>query len=162
LNYNTGEYIIENKEKYIGTKNPKYRSSWEKRVCYMLDKHPSILKWSYEAVIIPYISPVDNRPHKYIMDFYAEIKDRNGVIKKYLLEVKPAIQGPKISADYKFDYSNKPNPPKIRNQKAQIRFMNEVKTYAVNTAKWMAAINVCKSRGLDFMIITENDIQIPK
>ena len=43
------------------------RSGWEKRVMDWCDTNSSIVSWSSEEIIIPYISPVDNRPHRYFV-----------------------------------------------------------------------------------------------
>jgi len=43
-----GEYEVKNKEKYIGSKNPLYRSSWESRLCFFFfDNNPKVLRWGY-------------------------------------------------------------------------------------------------------------------
>ena len=38
--------------------------------------------------------------------------------------------------------------------------MNEVRTYAVNDAKWKAAREYCKDRQMVFMILTEKELQV--
>jgi hypothetical protein len=35
-NFYSGEYKVINKEKFLGEKNPQYRSSWESRMCFFL------------------------------------------------------------------------------------------------------------------------------
>ena len=85
-----------------------------------LDESSTILKWSSEEVIIPYISPKDNLPHRYFMDFWVMSKTQNGV-KEFLFEIKP------------WNQTQLPNPPKSRKSS---RYIQEVETYAVNQAKW--------------------------
>ena len=51
------------------------------------DITPSVTEWGSEEIIIPYISPVDGRRHRYFPDFYVKIGN-----KKYLVEVKPLRQ----------------------------------------------------------------------
>ena len=51
------------------------------------DFTPSIQEWGSEEIIIPYISPVDGKRHRYFPDFYVKIQNR-----KYLVEVKPFRQ----------------------------------------------------------------------
>ena len=56
------------------------------------DGNPSILEWGSEEIVIPYRSPLDNRIHRYFVDFYIKVKDVDGNIQKYLIEVKPKKQ----------------------------------------------------------------------
>ena len=51
------------------------------------DVTPSVQEWGSEEIIIPYISPVDGKRHRYFPDFYVKISNR-----KYLVEVKPLKQ----------------------------------------------------------------------
>ena len=51
------------------------------------DKNEKILKWSSEEIVIPYISPIDNKKHRYFPDFL--IQTTKGW---FLIEVKPQIQ----------------------------------------------------------------------
>jgi hypothetical protein len=41
------------------------RSSWERKFCHWCDLNESIIEWGSEEFYIPYLSPVDNRVHKY-------------------------------------------------------------------------------------------------
>jgi hypothetical protein len=54
------------------------------------------------------------------------------------------------------DPANKNKTPTGRTSR---RYLNEVATYSVNKAKWDAAILYCKSRGWDFVILTEDHIK---
>ena len=56
------------------------------------DKNQNILEWASEEIAIPYRSPIDNRVHRYFPDFYMKVKETNGKIKNYVIEVKPAKQ----------------------------------------------------------------------
>ena len=129
--------------KYIGDPtNIVYRSGWEKRVMQSLDENTTIVRWASEEIVIPYISPIDNRPHRYFVDFYVEAKTRDGKVRKMLLEVKPAAQT---------------QPPKSPKRKTK-RYITEVMTYGVNEAKWKAAREFCIDKGWEFHIITEADL----
>ena len=129
--------------KYIGDPtNIVYRSGWEKRVMQSLDENTTIVRWASEEIVIPYISPIDNRPHRYFVDFYVEAKTRDGKVRKMLLEVKPAAQT---------------QPPKSPKRKTK-RYITEVLTYGVNEAKWKAAREFCIDKGWEFHIITEADL----
>jgi hypothetical protein len=141
-------YKPSNPQKYVGdVNNIICRSSWERRFCNWCDSNESILEWGSEEFWIPYRSPVDNRVHKYFPDFFVKVRERNGMIKKYVIEVKPHKQ------------TQQPNPKPKRKTKSWIY---EVKTYAVNQAKWKAATEFCADRLLEFKIITENELGIKR
>ena len=132
----TGFYELKNPHKYLGVNRKlKYRSMWERNIMKWCDMEHNIVRWSYEQIIIPYKSPIDKRNHKYYPDFYIERSNEKG-IEKFLLEVKPQNQV-------------------ITPAKKAKATIYEMKTYAVNEAKWIAALRYCKKRNLTFKIITE-------
>ncbi len=141
--YKQGFFKPKFPKKYIGDPtNIVYRSGWEKRVMQSLDDNLNVIRWASEEVVIPYISPIDNRPHRYFVDFYVEAKLADGSIKKMLLEVKPAAQ------------TKPPKAPKRRTK----RYLSEVMTWGVNEAKWKAAKEFCLDKGWEFRIITEAEL----
>ena len=73
-------------------KNIIYRSSWECKVMYWLDKNPDVVSWGSEELIIPYKSPLDNRIHRYFPDFVVKVRNKDGNLKTTLIEVKPKKQ----------------------------------------------------------------------
>ena len=92
-------YKPSNPEKYQGNANNIIcRSSWERRFCNWCDNNPNILKWASEEFSIPYVSPIDNRIHRYYPDYLIEVKEVSGKIKKYVVEVKPKKQTHKSAA----------------------------------------------------------------
>lgn len=130
-----------NPEKYKGDcSNIWVRSSWETKFCIWLDNNSSVIQWSSEEIVIPYISPIDNRYHRYFMDFYAKIKTSKG-IKTFLIEVKPIKQS---------------QPPEKRSRVTK-KYIEEVATWGVNSAKWKAATEYCKDRGWEFMVMASSD-----
>ena len=132
-------------QKYNGNPNNIIcRSSWERKFCRWCDLNENVLQWGSEEFYIPYISPVDNRVHKYFPDFIIKVKESNGQIKTYVIEVKPKKQ-------------TKPPTKKSRVTKS---YLYEVKTYAVNEAKWKAAKEFCDDRLIEFKIITEDELGI--
>ena len=140
------KYKPSNPEKYKGNPNNIIcRSSWERKFCVWCDTNPSIIEWGSEEFWIPYKSPVDNRVHKYFPDFFIKVKDTNGNIKSYVIEVKPKRQT---------------KPPETNPKRKTKTWINEVKTYAVNEAKWKAAKEFCADRLLEFKIITEDELGI--
>ena len=136
-------YKPSNPEKYQGNPNNIIcRSSWERRFCAWCDNNPNILRWASEEFSIPYVSPKDNRVHRYYPDYLIEVKEKGGKVKKYVVEVKPKKQT---------------MPPKKRSRVTQ-SYINEVKTYEVNRAKWKAAEDFCLDNGVEFKIITEENL----
>ena len=131
--------------KYKGdARNINCRSSWERRFCNWCDINESILEWGSEEFWIPYLSPIDNRTHRYFPDFIIKVKESTGVIKTYVIEVKPKRQ----------------TKPPIKKKRVSKSYIYEMKTYSVNQAKWKAADEWCKDRKIEFKIITENELGI--
>lgn len=145
-NWKSGIYVVQNREKYIGRCNPKYRSSWESRMFTFMDLNKNIIRWGAEIVEIPYVFQLDGRVHKYITDIYCEVKNKQGVIDKYILEIKPQKQ------------TKEPVPPKIKNMKALKRYNYERYTYVKNHDKWKAAKIFCDRKNIKFEIITEKKV----
>jgi hypothetical protein len=74
-----GFFKPKNPDKYMGNPtNIIYRSSWELKLMIRLDEDPSIISWGSEEVVIPYRSPIDNRIHRYFVDFIVNKINRNG------------------------------------------------------------------------------------
>jgi hypothetical protein len=143
--FKSGVYRPKNSNKLIGADKCIYRSSWELKAFKFLDKNPKVLRWSSERVIIPYKSRIDNKLHRYYVDLFAEIKFKNGNIKKYLIEVKP----------YK-----KTLPPTESKRKKKTTILHEKVEYVQNQDKWSHAKQYCKSNGLEWMILTEKGMYI--
>ncbi len=138
-----GLFKPSNPGKYKGDPtNIIYRSSWELKLMRYLDQHPDVLSWASEEFFIPYISPVDNKIHKYYPDFLIRKRNAVGLTETILIEVKPAIQT---------------KPPKVQ-KKTTRKYVTEVKTYGVNTAKWKAAMDYCEDRKWKFIIMTEKEL----
>jgi hypothetical protein len=142
-NYKQGFFKPQNPKKYIGDPtNIVYRSGWEKRVMDWCDTNSNVKQWCSEEIVIPYKSPVDNRWHRYFVDFYVEAVRSDGQTVKMLLEVKPKAQ------------TLEPTPSKRKTK----RYITEVVTYGVNQAKWKAAEEYCKDKGWQFLLITEEQL----
>jgi hypothetical protein len=108
------------------------------------DKNENVLEWGSEEIIIPYISPVDGRVHRYFPDFYVRARTRDGRSTKLIIEVKPQSQV---------------SPPK-RQKRVTKKYLTEVKTYVVNDAKWKAAREYCADRRMEFVILTERELKV--
>ena len=133
-------FTPKNPEKIIGKAKIYYRSSWELKVMRLLDQHPDVIQWASESVSIPYTNPLTGKKTVYIPDFLVLYKGKNGKNRAELIEVKPAAQALKENAN---------------NNKNKAALM-------LNTAKWAAAMAWCKKNGVEFTVLTENDIFITK
>lgn len=149
------EYI---KSKYTPINPSKYegdptmiicRSSWERMFAKWCDTNPSVISWSSEETVVPYIDPVDKRWHRYFVDFKIKVKTKTG-IKVYYIEIKPYKQ------------TQKPVEPKRNTQKSRASYLSEVRTYIKNQAKWEAAKSFADKMGSEFKILTEHDLGIKK
>jgi len=132
-----GKFTPKFPEKYIGTKSPTYRSSWEFYFMKFCDEHPSVAKWASESIRIPYKNPLTGKHTIYVPDFFIAYADKKGKSRAELVEVKPANQT-------------------YKEQVGRSR-VNQA-SYIVNQAKWEAAYAFCKQKGMTFRVITENDI----
>jgi len=142
---NKSKYYPSFPKKYKGNPNNIIcRSSWERKFCRWCDLNENILEWGSEEFYIPYISPIDNRVHRYFPDFIVKVKESSGQIKTYIVEVKPKKQT---------------LPPKTPKRQTK-SYLYECKTYAVNQAKWKAAVEFCEDRRIGFKIITEEELGI--
>ena len=140
-----GKYRPSHPEKYKGNPmNIVYRSLWERKFMVYCDKNDSILEWASEEISIPYRSPVDNRVHRYFPDFYMKVKERNGRIKRYVIEVKPAKQ----------------TKPPVKPKRQTKGYIREAYEYAKNQAKWKMAREFCADRQWEFKVVTEKELGI--
>lgn len=143
----SGKFKPKNYRKYKGDSTKIwYRSLWERKFMVWCDNNPSVIEWNSEEIIIPYRSPVDGKVHRYFPDFYVKIKTKDGSIRHEIIEVKPKKQL---------------SPPKKPKRQTQ-RYLTEVKTYAVNQAKFKAAQEYCDDRKFHFRILTEDALMPQK
>jgi predicted Abi (CAAX) family protease len=137
LKFSKGGFSLKNPEKYIGTKLPIYRSSWEMSVMLFCDNNPSVQQWSSESVKIPYRDPLTGKQTVYVPDFLVIYLDKNQKRHAELWEIKPANQT-LIEKVGKNPYN-------------QAQFVK-------NQAKWAAATAWCQKQGIKFRILNEGDI----
>lgn len=142
-----GKFHPKSPGKYRGDPtNIIYRSLWELRFMRYLDSHPSIIEWASEEIIIPYYSPVDKKMHRYFPDFWVRTKTPDNQINTMIIEIKPNAQ------------TKQPT----RQEKVTRRYITELKTYGVNTAKWKAAEQYCLERQWQFKVLTEKELGLNK
>ena len=141
-----GRYLPENPTKYKGDPtNIVYRSLWERKFMRYCDLTEEVNQWQSEEFWIPYISPVDNRVHRYFPDFFIKYKDKTGKQRTVVVEIKPKRQ-----------VEMPPQNPKRRTK----AWASSVKTWVVNQAKWKAAREFCADRNYEFKIMTEDDLGV--
>ena len=139
----SGRFRPKNPKKYVGDPtNIIYRSSWEARVMNWLDMNPSIISWASEELVIPYISPVDKRYHRYFPDFLVKVKTKDGSTKTMILEIKPKKQAMEPA----------------KKKRVTKQYLQEVMTWGVNQAKWKAAEEYALDRGWEFKVLTEEHL----
>ena len=143
--YFQGKFTPTNPQKYKGDPTGIiFRSSWEAAVMRQFDLRDDVVEWSSEEIIVPYRSPIDGNVHRYYVDFFAKMRDKNGNVHSFLIEVKPDAQ------------TRPPAPQK----KATKRYINEVQTWGVNEAKWIAARAYCAKNNMTFQILTEKHLNV--
>jgi hypothetical protein len=139
------KYFPKHLEKYVGDANNIIsRSSWELKFMNWCDNSTNVIKWKSEETIVPYRCGTDNKLHRYYLDFQIEIVNKAGLIKTYLIEIKPQAQ----------------TIPPIYKGKQTRRYLNESMTFIKNQSKWEAATRFAKDRGWEFMILTEHHLGI--
>ena len=147
--YKQGKYKPFHVEKYAGNiNNIVYRSSWERKFMVWCDRNPSVIKWNSEGMPISYFSKADGKTRRYFVDFILMIKDKDGEVKRYLIEIKPYAQ------------TQPPKMPKRKTEKTKQRYMNDIKTYQINCDKWKAASKWADTHGFIFKIMTEHNLGI--
>jgi len=137
MKFAQGRFEPKNPEKYVGTKTPIARSSWETVFMRMLDEHPGVAKWASESIKIPYKNPLTGKQTIYVPDFFILYNDKNGNQHAEVVEVKPK------------NHTFRENVGRSRYNQEQ---------YVMNMAKWEAASKWCKQQKIRFRIISEEDI----
>ena len=131
-----GIYRVQNADKYVGKKEPRYRSGWEHAFMRFCDNNDNIVQWASEAIQIPYRHPLTGKNTIYVPDFFIVYRTKDNQTRAEVVEIKPKKQS-------------------VLESKATARDRAIV---AVNYAKWDAATKWCRRQGLMFRVITEDDI----
>lgn len=144
LAYFQGRYRPRHPEKYVGDPNNIiFRSSWELIVCKFFDMNPNVLNWGSEEFSIQYIKPTDGRVHRYFPDFIVKVRNKQGQIETWVVEVKP---------------HNQSVPPKDSSRKKRSTLLEQQTTFLVNQAKWKAIKEYCAKSGWKFKVLTEHEL----
>ena len=143
--FRQGIFKPTNTSKYIGNSDPIYRSGWELKFFRWADLNENIIAWGSENIIIPYISPLDGKVHRYFVDNFIVFKNKEGKKSKFLIEIKPSKQVAK---------------PVSTKGKRRTTILYEQKTWVINQAKWEAAKRWADKKGYEFLILTEKELGI--
>jgi hypothetical protein len=154
--YNQGLFIPTNKNKIMKFNlegGLYYRSGLELKAMKFLDLNPTVTLWGTEFITIPYVEVKKFRngetevsKHRYFPDFYYEMMGSNGLIKKVIMEIKPDAQ------------TVPPKPPNKTTTKALNSYDYALNEYNKNMHKWAGALEYCKKKGFEFIIVTETII----
>ena len=156
--HNTAKGKIENaRSRFAGLlqESITYRSSWELKAFGILDKFTKmgiIKAWASEKSVFDYVSPVDEKNHRYYMDITMLSINDDGRDKVTFIEIKPLAQT---------------TAPRQTAKKSDRVYRNELRTYVVNNAKWNAVKDFCvlENENLgyakyDFIIWSEKELNI--
>lgn len=144
-NLKQGFYKPQHPEKYAGdTSQIVWRSSWELRFMRWCDSNPNVLTWASEGIVVPYFSAIDQKQHRYFVDFLIKVKKADGAVRNYLIEIKP-------------DEQTRP-PTKTKSRYYQSQCLEYVK----NQEKWKAATEWASRNDCEFLVMTEHHLGLAK
>ena len=141
-NLKIGYFKPSHPEKYKGNANNiVYRSGLELKYFKYMDFNKYILEWNSEEISIPYKN-IDGKIHRYYIDLWFKLKNKDGIIKECICEIKP---------------KSFISPPPI--EKRHTKLWNEkLKSFCRNTAKWNYAKDYATKKGMEFLLLTEKEI----
>lgn len=140
-----GVFRPKNPSKYKGDPTKIiYRSSWERKFMDYCDLKDSIVEWSSESTIVPYRYDVDGKMHRYFIDFKISVKEKDGKVQTYLVEIKP---------------KKKTRPPKQPKRRSK-NYVYESLEYVKNQNKWEAAKKYAEAKEWKFIVLTEAELGI--
>jgi hypothetical protein len=119
-----------------------YKSRLELKAIKYADFNKHIVKWSLEPFHIKYIKPTDGKYHRYYVDLFLEFSSGD----KFIVEIKS--KGETVL----------PKPPNRKTQKSILNYQRALQTYAINEAKWKAAKEFAKINQMQFIILTEDEL----
>lgn len=140
-----GILTLQHPEKCGGKTHFQFKSNLERAMMAYLDKSDGVISWNYEPKSIPYIDITQADPksgklgkqRKYYIDFVATIKESSGFLRTVWIEVKSSRETTapsKTSSD------------------------EDKKTWIRNNCKWNAAKQLCESKGIKFLVISDKEL----
>ena len=143
----SGLFRPQHPEKYRGRVDQVvWRSLWELNYFKRLDTNPDVLEWSSEETVIPYQS-TDGKIHKYFPDLRFTIRQPDGTLKTFLVEIKPL-----------FETLPPMRTKPVRTQRQYQRLLKETDTFLKNQSKWKAAREWCARHDMEFVLLTEKEL----
>lgn len=140
-----GFYHPQNPEKYKGdVRNIIFRSGLELKYMRYFDINPNILQWNSEEIYIPYKLDIDGSTHRYFIDFWVKLKDKNNEVKEFLIEIKP------------YQFTIEPTPPITG--KITKSYKEKCFEWVKNQNKWKYAQKYAENNGMKFIVLTEKDL----
>jgi hypothetical protein len=137
-----------NKSKYVGDVTKiVIRSQLEMRFAMWCDRTPAIKQWASEELVVPYKSPIDNKIHRYFVDFWMVTQNERGEHEKWWVEIKPKVE------------TMPPAMPKKMTEKGRRNLQEATMTYYVNQAKWQSATSYAQKHAARFIVITDEDLR---
>lgn len=141
-----GIFKPSNPKKYKGDPNNiVYRSLWERKMMVYCDLNENVMEWASEEFFVPYYDPTTKRVRRYFPDFFIKYTDKEGKIRRSVIEVKPMRETVE---------------PVVTKGKSKKTMITEATNYVRNQAKWKAAREFCEDRNLEFRIMTEKELGV--
>lgn len=103
-----------------------------------VDRNPNIVSWGYEGTTIKYFDRARGKVRRYFIDFSLVVKV-GPIYKTVWIEIKPESE------------THAPRGRARNDNKAQM-------TWMTNQSKWEAAKALAKSKGYEFHVITEKQL----
>lgn len=125
---------------------PFARSSYEQRMFTWLDLNSKVKCWGSEVIQIPYINDNDEQQHIYWTDIFMQLEDNDGIVRKYIIEIKPLK---KLSP---------PKMPKKKSAKSMFNYQNAMAEYVQNDCKWKFASRWADKHGMVFAKVSQEQL----
>lgn len=122
-----GIFKPSNPKKYKGDPNNiVYRSLWERKMMVYCDLNENVMEWASEEFFVPYYDPTTKRVRRYFPDFFIKYTDKEGKIRRSVIEVKPMRETVE---------------PVVTKGKSKKTMITEATNYVRNQAKWKVQEN---------------------
>jgi len=165
-----------NRKKYNGEYPIIYRSLWEYQFMKVCDTSNKIITWANEKHEIPYYYSLDEKKiiRIYNVDFAISYVNKNNIMRKALIEIKPHNQifpdkilkmlhisyeeNYKVNDVIKFLYGYVQNNSLTPSKKEKT--LNQLKVIIKNNDKKKAAEQYAEKHGMVYVVLTEKNIKM--